>query len=101
MSRLFLGAFGDPVLVRRALTLGVSLVVVCRYDPGGATATVMGVWSEFPHPFQAGTRWPLDGPGLAVQMLKTGRPARIDDFTGIPGTIAARLSVLRVLSGRF
>ncbi|MEA2212671.1 MAG: hypothetical protein QOF83_2619 [Solirubrobacteraceae bacterium] len=68
--------------------VGVSLVVVCRYDPGGATATVIGAWSEFPHPFQAGTRWPMDGPTLLFQVLKTGRPARIDDFTGIPGTIA-------------
>jgi GAF domain-containing protein len=68
--------------------VGVSLVVVCRYDPGGATATVIGAWSEFPHPFEAGTRWPLDGPTLLVQVRKTGRPARIDDFTGIPGTIA-------------
>jgi GAF domain-containing protein len=49
---------------------------------------VIGVWSEFPHPCQAGTRWPLDGPTLLFQVLKTGRPARIDDFTGIPGTIA-------------
>jgi hypothetical protein len=32
--------------------VGVSLVVVCRYDPDGATATVVGAWSEFPHPFQ-------------------------------------------------
>jgi GAF domain-containing protein len=68
--------------------VGVSMVVVCRYDPGRATATVIGAWSEFPHPFQAGTRWPLDGPTLLFQVLKSGRPARIDDFTGIPGTIA-------------
>jgi GAF domain-containing protein len=71
-----------------AYVVGVSLVVVCRYDPDGATATVIAAWSEFPHPFQAGTRWPLDGPTLLFQVLKTGRPARIDDFTGIPGTIA-------------
>jgi GAF domain-containing protein len=68
--------------------VGVSLVVVCRYDPDPSTATVIGAWSEFPHPFQAGTRWPLDGPTLLFRVLKTGRPARIDDFTGIPGTIA-------------
>ncbi|MDX6684984.1 MAG: hypothetical protein QOF86_1112 [Baekduia sp.] len=68
--------------------VGVSLVVVGRYDPDGATATVIGAWSEFPHPFQAGTRWPLDGPTLLFQVLNTGRPARIDDFARIPGTIA-------------
>jgi GAF domain-containing protein len=68
--------------------VGVSLVVVCRYDPDGAAATMIGAWSEFAHPFQAGTRWPLDGPTLSFQVRKTRRPLRIDDFTGIPGTIA-------------
>src|SRR3954453_364177 len=68
--------------------VGVSLVVVCRYDPDPTTATVIGAWGEFPHPFQAGTRWPLDGPTLLFQVRKTGRPARIDDFSEIPGTIA-------------
>ena len=51
---------------------------------------MIGEWSEIPHPWQAGTRWPLDGTGVSrVQMLKTGRPARIDDYTELPGTIAA------------
>ncbi len=36
------------------------LVQMSRYEPDG-TATVIGAWSERPHPFQAGTRWPLDG----------------------------------------
>jgi GAF domain-containing protein len=69
--------------------VGVSLVVVFRYDPDGTTATVVGAWSEDPHPWQAGTRWPLDGPAILFQVLKTGRPARIHDFTAVPGTIAA------------
>jgi GAF domain-containing protein len=69
--------------------LGLPLVVMVRYDPGGTTATVIGGWSATPHPFQAGTRWPLDGSTLLVEVLRTGRPARIDDFTDLPGTIAA------------
>jgi PAS domain S-box-containing protein len=69
--------------------VGLPLVLVWRFDPGKTSATVIGEWSEVPHSWQAGTRWPLDGPGLAVQMLKTGRPARIDDYTELPGTIAA------------
>ena len=72
-----------------AHVVGLPLVLVWRFDPGKTTATVIGEWSEVPHSWQAGTRWPLDGPGLAVQMLKTGRPARIDDYTELPGTIAA------------
>ena len=81
--------------------VGLPLVLVWRFDPGKTTATVIGVWSEDPHPWQAGTRWPLDGPGLAVQMLKTGRPARIDDYSELPGTIAgaSRQSRLRGSAG--
>jgi PAS domain S-box-containing protein len=71
-----------------AHVVGLPLVLVWRFDPGKTAATVIGEWSEIPHSWQAGTHWPLDGPGLAVQMLKTGRPARIDDYTELPGTIA-------------
>ncbi|HEX3830642.1 MAG TPA: GAF domain-containing protein [Solirubrobacteraceae bacterium] len=72
-----------------AHVVGLPLVLVWRFDPGKTTASVIAEWSEVPHSWQTGTRWPLDGPGLAVQMLKTGRPARIDDYTELPGTIAA------------
>jgi PAS domain S-box-containing protein len=72
-----------------AHVVGLPLVLVWRFDPGKTTATVIAEWSEVPHSWQAGTRWPLDGPGLAVQMLKTGRPGRIDDYAELPGTIAA------------
>jgi PAS domain S-box-containing protein len=69
--------------------VGLPVVVVLRFDPDQTSATVIGGWSEFPQPFQAGTRWPLDGPTLLVRVLQTGRPARIDDYTEVPGTIAA------------
>jgi hypothetical protein len=57
-----------------AHVVGLPLVLVWRFDPGKTSATVIGEWSVVPHSWRAGTRWPLDGPGLAVQMLKTGRP---------------------------
>jgi PAS domain S-box-containing protein len=68
--------------------IGLPLVVVWRYAPDGTMATVVGASSEGPHPFQPGTRWPLDGAELLSQVLKTGRPARIEDFSGLPGMIA-------------
>jgi PAS domain S-box-containing protein len=64
------------------------LVAVWRFEPDGATATVVGAWGERPHRFQPGTRWPLDGPTICAQVLETGSPARIDDFATLPGTIA-------------
>jgi PAS domain S-box-containing protein len=72
-----------------AHVVGLPAVLVWRYDPDGTTATVMGAWSERPHPFQPGTRWPLDGPTIAALVLKTARPARIDAYADVPGTIAA------------
>jgi PAS domain S-box-containing protein len=66
--------------------IGLPLVAVWRYEPD-ATATVIGAWSDRPHAFQVGTRWPLDGPTICARVLDTGRPARIDDFTSVPGTI--------------
>jgi PAS domain S-box-containing protein len=69
--------------------VGLPLVLVWRFEPGKTAATVIGAWSEVPHPWHPGSCWPLDGPGLAVQMLKTGRPARIDDYTELPGSIAS------------
>jgi PAS domain S-box-containing protein len=68
--------------------VGLPHVVVLRYDPEQTTATVIGAWSEVPHPFQTGTCWPLDGPTMLVQVLETGRPARIDDYGELPGMIA-------------
>ncbi|MDX6202830.1 MAG: hypothetical protein QOJ83_2330, partial [Frankiales bacterium] len=77
--------------------IGLPLVVVWRYAPDGTTATVIGAWGEDPHPLQTGTSWPLDGPSVLTQVLTTGRPARIEDFGRLPGTIAdaARKTGLR------
>jgi PAS domain S-box-containing protein len=66
---------------------GLPLVAVWRYEPDD-TATVVGAWSDHPHPFQPGTRWPLDGPTITSQVIKTRRPVRIDDWAQRPGTIA-------------
>src|SRR3954471_16767038 len=67
---------------------GLPLIAVWRFD-ADQTATVLGAWSDRPHPFEAGTRWPLDGPTVCARVQRTGRPARIDDFSDLPGTIAA------------
>lgn len=79
---------------------GLPLVAVWRYEPEGA-ATVVGAWGDRPHPFQVGTRWPLDGPTICARVLETGRPARIDDFADVAGSIAdaARATGIRACAG--
>jgi PAS domain S-box-containing protein len=67
--------------------IGLPMVALWRYEPDG-TAMVIGEWSEHPHPFRVGTRWPLDGPTVCAMVLESGRPERIEDFSSIPGAIA-------------
>ena len=67
--------------------LRLPLVQMSRYESDG-TATVIGAWSERPHPFRTGTRWSLDDLTVSAQVRKTGRPARVDDVAGVPGEIA-------------
>jgi PAS domain S-box-containing protein len=69
--------------------IGLSLVAVLRHERDGEMVTVMGAWGERPHPFRAGARWPLDAATVTAHVIKTGRPARIDDLAGVPGTFAA------------
>ncbi len=85
------GAVSEDVFAAIARELGnvtgLPLVAIWRYEPDD-TATVVGVWSDRPHRFQPGTRWPLDGPTITAQVLKTRRPVKIDDWAELPGEIA-------------
>ena len=75
--------------------IALPMVALWRYEPG-RTATVIGEWSERPHPFRVGTRWPLDGPTICAEVHDTGRPSRIEDFGDIPGTIAGAARETRI-----
>jgi signal transduction histidine kinase/uncharacterized protein YoaH (UPF0181 family) len=74
---------------------------VSRYDDDGATMTVVAVSDDRSHGFQPGTSWPLDGPSMSAAVLRTGRPARVEDYTDLPGSLAAeaRASQLNRIAG--
>ena len=80
--------------------IGLPLIAIWRYEPDDS-ATVLGAWSEQPQPFRAGTRWRIDGPTITAKVRETGRPARIDDFAAVPGTVAdaARRSGIHACAG--
>jgi GAF domain-containing protein len=73
-----------------AQVLHLENAAVCRYDDEGATMTVLAVWGDRPERFQPGTRWPLDGPSVSAEVYRTGRTARLEDYTDIPGSLAAQ-----------
>lgn len=60
-------------------------VMLARFDPD-RHITVLASSSELT--FEPGTRWPLDGPSVSATVLDTGHPARIDDYSDVPGSIA-------------
>ena len=70
-----------------AHVLTLPLVEISRYEPDGAT-TVIGEWSQPARSFQASTTWRLAAGKLAELVSRTGRPARVDDFTDLAGDIA-------------
>src|SRR3954465_8062149 len=69
--------------------LHLPAVAVFRYDSDGLM-TVIATWSDRPYVLQPGTRWPLDGQTMVAQVQRTGRPARVEDYTDVPGALAAR-----------
>src|SRR6266566_10054789 len=83
-----------------AQVMRMPMVGVYRYD-GDGLMTVIATWSDRPHVLQAGTRWPLDGQSMIAQVRRTGRPARVEDYTNLPGALAAgaRESSLNATAG--
>jgi signal transduction histidine kinase len=73
-----------------ATVLRVPLIGIGRYDQEGASLTVIATWTDRVHHFQPGTRWPLDGSSVIGEVQRTGRSARIDDYSDLPGTLAGK-----------
>jgi signal transduction histidine kinase/CHASE3 domain sensor protein len=71
-----------------AQLLGASVTKVLRFE-ADRTATVVGGWSEPGMHIPIGIRLAVEGEGVAVSVLRTGRPARCDRFDGPPGSVAA------------
>ena len=69
--------------------LAADLAAVARYDPG-SLVTVLGAWSstDVPMSFSVGTRTSLGGQNVITLVLRTGQPARIDDYGDATGAAA-------------
>jgi signal transduction histidine kinase len=76
----------DSVAQEVAQLFKFTPTLVARYDDDGATMTVL---AAHPASSKFGSRWPLDGPSVAAEVLRSGRPVRIEDWTNLSGTLAA------------
>jgi signal transduction histidine kinase len=82
----------EQVTVEAAQTLGASAASLARFDEDG-TVTFVGGWSDTGRlAFPVGSRVPVEETGVLAQIQKTGRPERIDDYTGRAPEIVERLS---------
>jgi signal transduction histidine kinase len=75
----------DAVAKEVVNILGLPRVEMVRYE-SDLHGRVIGATGD--HPFPPGSRWPLDGPSIMSMVHETGRPARIDDYRDLSGTIA-------------
>ena len=66
---------------------GSDATIILRLDPDGA-ATVLGQTGDHPEHMQVGSRWELDPELAMAEALRTGRPARRDDYSQTAGTFA-------------
>src|SRR4051794_29276841 len=68
--------------------LDVPVVALQRFEADGMF-TMVGIAGETT--FTVGSRWPVEDEGLAGMILATGRPARKQDYTTMPGPLGAAL----------
>ena len=71
-----------------AQVLHLSNAAICRFDDEDSTMTVVAVWGDLPEIVRPGSRWPLDGASMSTEILRTGRPARLEDYSDRPGSLA-------------
>jgi signal transduction histidine kinase len=74
------------------------VAAVQRYEDDGETTTVMAAWSDRPHPFQPGTRWPYHASGLGARVRQAGRAGRVVDYSRRRGAFAAKARELGLYS---
>jgi GAF domain-containing protein len=78
--------------------LGADVTMVVRYEADG-TGTVIGGWSVPGVTVPRGSGLTIVGVGVAVSVLRTGQPARTEQFEGPPGSLPALVRQLGVQSG--
>jgi signal transduction histidine kinase len=88
----------DCVCEEVGRVLGVESTDIVRFEDD-LTATVVGGWAEPDGPwFPVGMRVPVEGETVTAKLHRSGRPQRVDDYTGIGGPLATKLLSFGVIS---
>src|SRR5262249_57735750 len=80
------GEVFEAVVGEAARVVDVETAMLGRYEPDRALTVVASLDSPA---FVPGSRWGLDGPSVSATVLESRQPARIDDYSGLAGPIAA------------
>ena len=92
------GRLFDGVCREVGRVLGVESANVLRFEED-ATQTIVGAWAAGGAPwFPAGERVPLDGETVSGKLRQSGRPERVDDYTGVNGELVKRLGEVGIRS---
>jgi signal transduction histidine kinase len=82
-----------------ARLLGGQTGNLVRFVDGPGTGKVVAGWAEESDiPMPIGAELAFDGPTAIAEAVRTGRPARVDDYAGVGGDLADRLRGLGVRS---
>jgi signal transduction histidine kinase/uncharacterized protein YoaH (UPF0181 family) len=75
--------------------LGADATTIVRLDPDDAVTVLIRV-GDHPDAIPMGSRWSLEPPLPLAVALRTGRPARLDDYSQAPGAYGARVRELGI-----
>jgi PAS domain S-box-containing protein len=78
--------------------IGIETIRMLRYEQDGS-ALVVATWGKAAEAFPTGSRVRLEGDSAAAQVLRTGLPVRIDDYTSIAGPLAASVRAMGIRTG--
>ena len=89
-----------PIAVNElARGLGVEHVTLVGFDEEGVGVVLATRDSPNRTALTVGERFPLEGESISARIVRTGQPARIDDYSTAEGMIADRMRGLDVCSG--
>lgn len=80
----------DAIAAEASRILGVDAVSLIQYDADTEMLTQIAVTHGRRAAMPPGSQWPVDTSPLGALIIRAGQPARLDDWTRLPGLIAAR-----------